>query len=93
MLIFTVKSKENKLIRLTVKQWKHIVYRHPEMTNKLIQIEKTIIYPDYIKACEENIIKYYKYIKEEAKYIVVAVKMLNGEGFIVTSYLTRKIQK
>ena len=61
--IIEVKTKDQKLIRLTLTQWKHIVYRHPEMSSKLIDIENVLLYPSYIKD-EEEIKKYYKYIKD-----------------------------
>jgi len=32
-------------------------------------------------------------IKSEDEYIMVAVKILNHEGFIITAYNTKKIQK
>lgn len=88
--IIEVKTKDQKLIRLTLTQWKHIVYRHPEMSSKLIDIENMLLYPSYIKD-EEEIKKYYKYIKDIHKYIMVAIRILNGDGFVMTSYLTRKI--
>ena len=92
-IIFITEIKDRKLIRLTVKQWKHIVHRHPEIINKLILIESTLKSFDYIKYSEHNTRKYYKYLKEINKYVMVAVKILNGDGFIMTAYLTRKIQK
>ncbi len=92
MIIFTVKIRDNKIIRLTTKQWKNIVYRHPEISNKLSEMENTLTFPDYKKE-ENNITKYYKYIKEEDKYMMVACKLLNGDGFVITGYITRKIQK
>ena len=32
-------------------------------------------------------------MKDKKKYLMVAVKTFNGEGFVVTSYFTAKIQK
>lgn len=92
MSIIIILNINNKSIRLTSKQWKHIVYRHPEICNKINEIESTLKFPDYIKK-EENIQKYYKYLKEEAKYMMIAVKILNGDGFVITAYTTRKIQR
>ena len=91
-IIFTVKTRNSKVIRLTSEQWKHISYRHPEMSNKIYEIEKALEYPEYKKETE-NETKYYKYIKEESKYLRVAFIILNGEGFVITSYMTKKIQK
>ncbi len=90
--ILLIKSQDGKLISLNYKQWKHIAYRHPEMSRRLYNIEETIRNPDYIKTSEEKI-KYYKYLKEEKKYVMVAVKVIEYEGFVLTSYLTSKIEK
>ena len=91
-IIFEVMN-DNKIIILTETQWKHIKFRHPEMVNKLYDIEKTIRKPHYKLYFDDNTRKYYKYIKEETKYIMVAIKIINGEGFVITSYLTSRIQK
>ena len=90
-VIFTA-VVNGRIIRLTLKQCKHIAYRHPEMVNKIVKIEETLIYPEY-KIEKNKVNKYYKYIKEENNYIMVAFKILNGDGFVLTSYITRKIQK
>ncbi|OIO41954.1 hypothetical protein CO155_01480 [Candidatus Pacearchaeota archaeon CG_4_9_14_3_um_filter_35_19] len=36
---------------------------------------------------------YYKHIKEEKAYLLVGVKYLNGKGFVITSFLIRKIMR
>ncbi len=92
-VIFVVKSRNGKEIRLTNAQWKHVSYRHPEMVNLLKDIEETIKNPTSIRKHSEAIMKFYKFIKNKKKYLMVAVKVLNGEGFVVTSYFTTKIQK
>ncbi len=91
--IIKIATRDNLIIKLTKEQWKHIIHRHPEMSNKLTEIEFTLKYPEYKIHYKNNIRKYYKYIKHENKYNMVVVKILNGDGFIITSYLTRKIEK
>ena len=92
-IIFFVKSKDGKEIRLANAQWKHIKFRHSEMTNMLKDVEDTIRNPTTVRRHSESITKFYKFMKDKKKYIMVAVKILNGEGFVVTSYFTAKIQK
>ena len=55
-------------------------------------MENALKYPDYIKY-KNSKQKNYKYIKEEKEYIVVIIRILNGEGFVITSYMTSKIEK
>ena len=89
--IFEVKTKDGKLIRLTEKQWFHIKYRHPEIANKLNIIEDAIANPTARIQHSEDTTKFYKFIKGENNYVMVAVRILNGEGFVITAYKTRRI--
>ena len=88
----TVKTKDNKLVYLNMSQWRHIAYRHPEMVNKMDQVEEALQHAD-VMIIREDKRKYYKYQKDERKYVMVAVRMLNGDGFIITSYMTRKVER
>jgi len=36
---------------------------------------------------------YYVYYKLERHYLLVSVKYLNGEGYVATAFITRKIIK
>ena len=89
--IFEVKAKDGRLVRLTEKQWLHINFRHPEMQSLVAEIEKALIDPTAITQLSAEIAKFYKFIKDENKYIVVVVRVLNGDGFVVTSYKTKRI--
>ena len=88
-LYFT--DKYNKIIELTKERIKHI-YQHPEMQNKLYLIENAITNSDFIEQdlYRRNIIYYYKYLKEERKYLMVVVKLNNNHGKILTSYFVEK---
>lgn len=91
MIIFEVKTTDGKLIRLTEKQWFHIKQRHPEMSNRANDIEDAIANPTVRVQHSDQTTKFYKFIKDEKKYIMVAVKLLNGDGFVITTYKTRKL--
>ena len=41
----------------------------------------------------DEVVKFYKFLKAKKKYIMVAVKILNNEGFVITAYQTLKVQK
>ena len=92
--IFEVKTKDGKIIRLTERQWLHIKQRHPEMANRLNDIEDAIANPTARIQYSEEVTKFYKFIKDGKKYkkyIMAAVKILNGDGFVITAYKTRRI--
>lgn len=87
-VIFT--DKFNRSIRLPKERIKHI-YKHPEMQNKLHLVREAIEKPQFIeKDLYRRKVFYYKYIKEERKYVMVVVKITNNHGYILTAYLVGK---
>ena len=95
MRIFEIKDKSGRNIYLSNERWKHIT-KHPEMQDKHIleKIKDTLIKPDTIisESYEVAIHTYYRYAKERKKYLLVSVKYLNGEGYVITSFYTDVIQ-
>ena len=94
-IIFEVLDKTGRKIRLTAKQWKHI-QKHPHMHESIERIKETINNPMTIRYDEFNDkINYfymqYKNIELRERYLLVSVKYLNGDGFIITSFYTNKI--
>ena len=93
--IFEVKDKTGRKIRLTKKQWTHINKKHPAIANYLDEIKETIENPDaVIESEEENVYLYYKYykrLKSPYNYILVIVKYLNGEGYVMSAYFEKNI--
>lgn len=92
--VLEVKDKNSKLVYLTDERYAHIL-KHPEMQNSLQLIEQTIRNPDKIEkySIEPSIRFYYTYHKNrksKARYLRVAVKYLNGEGFVITAYFVVK---
>lgn len=96
MEMFKITDKSNRKIRLTKERWKHIVTEHPEISIHFIDIQNTLRFPQAIRISEndEKVRFYYSYHKERiiARYLLVAVKYLNGEGFVITSYFVNKIK-
>ncbi len=95
MRIFEVKDKSGRLINLPDERWKHLL-KHPEMQEKFVleKVKDTLINPDTITSDRHDQRKhvYYKYYKDQEQYLLVSVKYLNGEGYIITSFYTDKIK-
>src|SRR3989344_7163815 len=94
-MIFQIKDRNGKLIHLSKERYKHIL-RHPHMHEQLENIKLTIQKPTTIRCYEEDekVMFYYREFKNnqpEEKYLLVSVKYLNGEGFVITSFFTDKI--
>jgi hypothetical protein len=94
--IFKIKDKSGKDIHLSAERWKHIK-NHPHMDeNKLEDIKATIQNPMAIRYNEDDeevrcFYREYKNMLPSEKYLLVSVKYLNGNGFVITSFFTNKI--
>jgi hypothetical protein len=93
-VIFEVKAAFEKKIRLTEERLNYILFKHPEISNKTDKIRCTLIRPDLIRKSQYNpdVWLYYKFYKRLKKYLTVAVKLFNREGFVITSYITDRIK-
>ncbi|PIN90033.1 hypothetical protein COU57_04950 [Candidatus Pacearchaeota archaeon CG10_big_fil_rev_8_21_14_0_10_32_14] len=96
--VFEILDKTGRKIRLTKERWGHITSPeslHPYITNYLEEVKQTLEKPEVIVCNKYDDMKanYYKFLKERKQYLLVAVKYLNGDGFITTSFITRRIKK
>ena len=94
--LFEVVDKTERKIRLTKTQWSHITTIHSEMSNYFEEIQETLKNPLKITSQEKGNLKRYfshqKRRKHPETYLLVIVKYLNGEGFIITAHFVRNIK-
>lgn len=92
--LFQVKSALNKYIKTTKDYWQKItIIKHPSIKGKEKEVQKTLKSPDIIRVSnsDKDIFLYYrKYCKN---YLCVIVRHENGNGFIITVYITNKIKE
>jgi len=93
--VFEIVDKTGRKIKLTKRQWTHITTKHSDLSGKEENIKMAVEKPDVVilQKFDNNTGNYYKYDKNEKAYLFVAVKYLNGEGFIMTAFYTQKIRK
>lgn len=96
--IFEVIDKNGKSVYLTHERWKHIA-RHPsiqEFTTSTERMQLTLTSPTAMCTFEkDDALYFYRAFKEqppEERYLLVAVKYLNGKGFVITSFYTDRIE-
>ncbi|MEW6420010.1 MAG: hypothetical protein AB1480_18160 [Nitrospirota bacterium] len=81
-------------IRITEERWRHINERHPETMGNEKFIEATMSSPDFIQEGNKgellSIKKFKKTPVTDNKYCIVVYKLENMDGFLVTSYFTRR---
>jgi len=97
LVVFEVLSKLEKTVRLDEDRWKHIL-EHPEMANQLDKLKETLINPDEVRRSTYDTSvwlfhKLYTNTPITTKYLLVAIKVLNEEGFIVTAFFTDKMKR
>ncbi len=96
--VFDIVDKTGRKIHLAKERWAHITSptsHHSYMTNYLEEVKQSLLNPTFIRAhtLDEKKADYYLYFKKEKQYLLVGVKYLNGEGFVTTAFLTRKLLK
>jgi len=93
--VFEITDKTRRKIHLSTERWKHIVKEHPDISNKIEHIKETLISPILVKNSkyDTRVRFYYKYYKYRLEYLLVSVKYLNGNGFIITAFYTKKLTR
>ena len=90
--IRVAQSKNNVPIRLTYKQWAHVVDSHDYMAGNMDMVMESVENPDYIvRGWTDELIalKHYEKTSISEKYTVVVYKE-GKEGFIITAFMTSK---
>ncbi|MFY9268860.1 MAG: hypothetical protein WAO55_03825 [Candidatus Manganitrophaceae bacterium] len=90
-MMTTVTSKNGIPIRLTDERWTHITEEHCELAGFRLEVLETISEPDRILAGgagEKLAVR--KLLLE--KWLVVVYRELEKDGFIITAFVTRRIQ-
>ena len=94
MDIFVIKDANGKHIRLSKERWAHITQEHQDIKG-VEDIKEVLLQPTVIRPSDsdpDHVKWFYKFDKEEKLYLLVSVKYLNGEGFIITAYYTTRIK-
>ncbi len=94
--IFEIKDKTRRTVHLSYERWKkHILIEHPYLANRIEEIKETLTKPTLIRSSkyDENVRYYFKWNNKLKEYLMVAVKYLNGYGFIITSYYMKNLKK
>ena len=88
-----VLSKLEKRIRTTKRHWDHIVSKHDSIIGLEEKVKETLRNPVYIRLSKEDKAVHLYYSPYGRYYLCVVCRHLNGEGFIITAYVTDQIKK
>ncbi len=93
-IYFKVKSFSGKIIRTTRSHWELITkVKHPEMKGKEAEVKECLRNPVEIRRSADDPDVYLYYLPYDRHFICVVVRYLDGDGFIITSYITDKIKE
>lgn len=89
---------KRRKIRFTIERKNHIKVDHPEMSEQINKIKKTLLNPDTIikSKTDQNVELFYKLYEKSPvteKYLCVVVKILDDDVFIITAFFTDTIKK
>ncbi len=90
--LFEVTDIFGKKIRTTVHYWNKITQeKHTELCYDIHAVKQVLIRPDTVhRSVTDSTIALYRKRMKQQDVLTIAVKHLNGEGFIVTAYQTKK---
>lgn len=93
--VFEVVDRYGRKIYLTSERWKHLSLHHPELTGNLEFIKQSVISPslEVMDKIDGNLYYLHYFMKEIGFYLIVVVKYLNKEGFIITAFYSKKRKK
>lgn len=89
---YTAKSPNGRVIRTHASYWNKIkTVKHVELEYDLTDALDTLINPDFIhKSLKDDTMQMFYKTQKDGVCLVCVVKILNGEGFLVTAYQTSK---
>ena len=96
-IVLDITSEIGKRVVLTRSRYNHICQRHPEVFGVIEKMVETLVSPQTIRRStyDEAVWLFYRFFETTPvteKYLMVAVRILNNEGFVVTSYFTDRVK-
>lgn len=97
MAVLRAVSKMGNVVSLSDDRWRHVL-DHPEMKGQLDRIKKTVVDPYEIRESthDPSVLMFYRLYENTPvteKYLLVIVRIMNEEGFIVTAFYTDRLKK
>ncbi len=98
-VLFVVRSRFSRQIRLTTTIWRKIEAQHPEFRDRsdyLEEIRNTVEDPDYIvRGWGEGrlALRWCEIAPSRPKHVCVVYRELDGEGFIITAFFISRHER
>lgn len=94
-LLFEVMTPLGFSVRVNRSYWKWIVtVKHPVMSGRESNVKEVLEKPNEIRLSRSDKKVYLFYsLESKWRWVCVVIKRLNGEGFLITTYLTDAIKE
>ena len=89
-MVSTVTSKNGVAIRLTDERWTHITEEHSELAGFRLDVLEAVADPIRIVQGGYGSLLATREI-ESGRFLVVVYRELEGDGFIITAFLTSRV--
>jgi hypothetical protein len=85
-MIFKVTCKLGYKIMLRKERYLYMSIKHPEVKSRIKEMKEILQNPEIVRESinDPKVLLYYK--KFNKTYLVLVVKLLNRDGFIITAY-------
>jgi hypothetical protein len=82
-------------VRVSRSHWKLIItVKHPVMTGREADVKETLEKPDEVRLSRSDPAVYLFYSSHrKGRWVCVVTRRLDGEGFLITTYLTDAIKE
>jgi hypothetical protein len=91
--IFVVPTPLGFAVRTSGEYWKLIGRKHPEVVGRIEQVKECLRNPTQVRRSKQDPAVYLFYASHPPYHLAVVAKRLDGDGFVVTSYLTDRIKE
>lgn len=91
--LFEVATPAGFRVRTTQPHWDLLEHKHPEIRGWLEQAQSCLATPQQVRRSRQDPNVYLFYVPSGSYHLCVVAKRLDGDGFIVTCYLTDAIKE
>jgi hypothetical protein len=91
--LFDVETPLGFRVRTTPSYWELLQRKHLEIKGQLAGIQNCLTRPDQVRRSKQDPGVYLFYQSRAPYHLCVVTKQLNGDGFVITCYLTDSIKE
>jgi hypothetical protein len=93
--LFAVETPLGFIVRVSVRYWSTIVFKHPDLADRLDDVESALRSPEEIRRSRRDpaVLLFYRPEDRRTRWVVAVIKHESGGGFLVTAYRTDAIKE